>query len=372
MRTLKWIATVCSAVVVAAALGSAPDAAYATAGPGPSSNGGGVISAVSRGPNLLDVFYRGAYGAYYHKFGNGSQWQTEYVGGADSLTGKPTAIARGPYRVDLFIPDMWGRIYHKWWDGFQWFPSQTGFHFLGGSLSDPPSVVSMNTNQLNVFARGTDGTLYYKELNGSSWWPSETGWHPMGGGVVGAPSATSWGPGRMDVFVRRTDNRLYTRSWRGYWDPSPTEFKDLGGDLGEPPVAVSWGPNRIDVFAKDRVNGNLYHKWLVGEEWGPGRFGFEWQGGIFVGMPTVVCKASDRIDILPTGTDGDIYVKSWTGYAWVPSLSAYTDIGGPVFMSGPPAAVSWGPDRVDVFSWGSDGRIYDAVWQGWWRGPQPI
>src|SRR5678816_4075057 len=127
----------------------------------------------------------------------------------------------------------------------------------------------------------------------------------------------------------------------------------------------SWGVNHLDVFAKGG-DGHLYRKWLNGEDWGPGRFDYEYHDGIFVGMPSVVCKASDRLDIVPMGTDGNMYVQSWNGYQWVPSQFAYSILAAPVRMSGPPAAASWGADRVDVFAMGTDGRIYDAVWAGWW------
>jgi hypothetical protein len=62
---------------------------------------------------------------------------------------------------------------------------------------------------------------------------------------------------------------------------------------------------------------------------------------------------TDRLDIFVRGGDAAVWTKSWTSSGW----TAWTSIGGQI--AGRPAAVSWGPDRIDVVAHGLND---DQVW----------
>ena len=58
--------------------------------------------------------------------------------------------------------------------------------------------------------------------------------------------------------------------------------------------------------------------------------------------------------------DGQLYNRYWDGAAW----HEWHEMGGE--LSGPPAASSSGPDRIDIFSPGRDGEL----WHIWWNGTE--
>ena len=52
--------------------------------------------------------------------------------------------------------------------------------------------------------------------------------------------------------------------------------------------------------------------------------------------------------------------QAWDGTNWVPSKTTWENHGG-VFISSP-AAVSWGPNRIDVFARGTDNALWHKFW----------
>src|SRR5262249_27597090 len=88
------------------------------------------------------------------------------------------------------------------------------------------------------------------------------------------------------------------------------------------------------------------------------------RGGTFDSPPAAVSWAPNRIDVFGLGTDDSLYHQSWNGSVW----SGWEPLGG-VFHSAP-AAVCWGPNRIDVFGLGTDGSLYHKAWDGAWR-PSP-
>ena len=102
--------------------------------------------------------------------------------------------------------------------------------------------------------------------------------------------------------------KLHAMGWFGW--------ENLGGYLTSSPTVSSWGPNRLDVFAKGGDN-KLWHKYWNGTgQWGP------WQ----------------RLN--------------------APAVGFYNN------LSNQPAAVSWGPNRIDCFYGGADSRVYHISWNG--------
>jgi hypothetical protein len=87
------------------------------------------------------------------------------------------------------------------------------------------------------------------------------------------------------------------------------------------------------------------------------------------GAPAAVSWGPDRIDVFVRGTDGALYQKFWNGTAW----SGYVPLGG--VLNASPAACSWAPGRLDVFGRGTDNALHQQTWTGsqWtgWRGLDP-
>lgn len=61
------------------------------------------------------------------------------------------------------------------------------------------------------------------------------------------------------------------------------------------------------------------------------------------------------------GTDNAIYHLVWSGTSW----SRWETLGGRAASS--PAAVSWGPNRLDLFVRGSDNTLRQRWWDGKWH-----
>ena len=89
------------------------------------------------------------------------------------------------------------------------------------------------------------------------------------------------------------------------------------------------------------------------------------------GPPAACSWGPGRIDVFARGSGGEVLHKSWDGHDWSPFVS----LGMPVSMDPEPeplastgaiAACSWGPNRLDVFTRAVDGNLYHAWWDGSW------
>ncbi len=109
----------------------------------------------------------------------------------------------------------------------------------------------------------------------------------------------------------------------------------------------------------------MYHKAWQGGAWDPSQTNWEGLGGTFTSPPAVVSWGANRIDVFGVGTDNAVYHKSWQNGAWDPSQTGWEGLGG-TFTS-PPTVVSWGPNRLDIFGIGTDNAMYHKTWDtGTW------
>src|SRR6266542_2090534 len=99
-----------------------------------------------------------------------------------------------------------------------------------------------------------------------------------------------------------------------------------------------------DTQRLGRCNGAMYQRAWTGDTFG------RWVdlGRRFVGSPAAVSWGPDRLDFFGIGTDGAMYQRAWTG----DTFGDWVNLGG--HFTGSPAAVSWGPDRLDFFGIGTD------------------
>src|SRR5205085_2758999 len=163
------------------------------------------------------------------------------------------------------------------------------------------------------------------------------------------------------------DNDMFHQWFDGTnWGPSPTNpnlWEPLGGIFNSPPTAVSWGFGRLDIFGLG-VENTMFHKWWDpiwkapdGTNWGPSQTDWQPLGDtvVFNSPPAAVSWAPNRLDIFgvgvgvnkngkPTTPQNTMFHKWWDGTSWKPSPTDWKPLDGATFIS-PPAAVSWAPNR---------------------------
>ena len=89
-------------------------------------------------------------------------------------------------------------------------------------------------------------------------------------------------------------------------------------------------------------------------------------GGICVTQPEAVSWGPNRLDVFVIGTDSALYHKWWNG-ATGGRRSRATK---PWEASArPPRVTAWGPNRLDVFVTGTDSALYHKWWDGGNWGP---
>ena len=183
-----------------------------------------------------------------------------------------------------------------------------------------------------------------------------------------APSldAISWGFNRMDVYGIGADGKLAHQYWDGYqWGPAHNQIETLGGVLNSPPTAVSRGPGTMDIFLVGD-GGSIVHKSYDGTLWQPSATTFESLGGALdtTEMLAVTANGANPIDILGRGTDGKIYHTWYDGSSWQPKGDAVKSLVDDATFIYAPAAVSWGPNRTDVFVIGTDFTLFHQYSDG--------
>jgi hypothetical protein len=82
---------------------------------------------------------------------------------------------------------------------------------------------------------------------------------------------------------------------------------------------------------------------------------------VLTSSPAAVSWGPGRIDVFVRGTDSALWHR-WYQNGW----SGWESLGG-VLTSGP-GAVSWGPGRIDVFVAGTDSALWHKWYQGGWSG----
>ena len=285
------------------------------------------------------------------------------------------------------------------------------------SLFDPPLISCVNIDHLpqkiheglNCDTVGfSDGTYRPLQLNLREIYIPNTmsdfdSWESLEYPIhTSSPIAlASWGPDRLDIFARSDASSVIHKWWDG---KSWSAWQSLGGKILREPVAVSCRKNRIDVFALG-TDSACWHIWFDGNNWS------QWQslGGTFITSFTAISRDNDHIDIFSVGTERDAWNKAWNGRTWtnwkqmgfssciVSEVTAVAlsrnemlvactgeshmyemhcsrwkngqwvreDLpnGAGVCLHTKPAAVSWGPNRVDIFVLGKGEKVCHISWE---------
>ncbi|KAG8418904.1 hypothetical protein J3459_011885 [Metarhizium acridum] len=251
----------------------------------------GDVTAVSWGPNRLDLFVLGTDDAVYHKWWDGSSWgrmgvpwrhchwrdQRSFLGSQQTGPIRPRHEQRSPpqgleRRLLELVGEPWrssswatrkqcpggltvlmcsskARIMasnQNSWTGSSW----SGWYNQGGVIVDDVPPVSTASNRLDLFARGTDNALYQKSWNGGAW----TAWIDLGGRIVSRPSAAAWVASTITVAAQGTDNAVYLKEFNGH---SWADWRSIGGVVTDAPVINPRGGFGAAVFARG-TNAALY------------------------------------------------------------------------------------------------------------------
>jgi len=224
----------------------------------------------------------------------------------------------------------------------------------GGAPLDPllepsaPTVTAWDANRLDVLQRGPDGAVRQKyNVNGSGWSP----WVPQGGRNDSSPDAGSARPGRLDVFARGTrDGAPAAQLTQRYYDGG--RWSDwtviAGGALGSAPSVVARRDvSRYDVFYR-APDGTLTHRYRIG--------GGGWTAPLAIGpkigsAPDATHQGGTRYDVFYRTENGRLGQSYFTGSQWV-----HVVIGGAIASA--PAAVSSQPGNLDVFAINSAGELH--------------
>ena len=243
----------------------------------------------------------------------------------------------------------------------------------------PVHVVSRSSDKLDIFFTDRDGRVM-----SAAWEPSMPGWwagfwHIRGGlAMAGAPvTAVVRGPDKLDIFVVGTDNHVYTAAWRpdsggwqGWW-----RIGDISVPHRTPVHAVSRSADKLDIFVTD-VSGRV-----MSAAWEPA-FTDGWHGWWHIngglgapGAPvTAVVRGPNKLDIFVVGTDGRAYTAAWRpdSGGW----QGWWTIGTTRFPARAEInAVSRSSDKLDIFATANGGETLTAAWEpantdgwhGWWQ-----
>jgi len=316
----------------------------------------------------------------------------------------PAAVSLRNGRVALFTRSATGEIFYQERDGLSWGPRQSlgvpVAHTTGSALAVPVgwqlAGCRGTTDRIELFASSPDGDLLHMGGAPGHWDNFECLGSPahltadiaIPIGLASPPAVCSSVPGCIDVFsIGQEGDLLHTAKtpdgWSGFESLGGPTIRSAAGEqiapLREAVGACSSGTSWIAVFARGPV-GDLLLKWRNGAEWSEyaslgspeipdPSYPAVRVAAPLTGPPAACSWGPDRMDVFARGPYGEIRHKFWDGVEW----SGFQSLGMPraddevIPLVGAIAACSSGPDRLDVVTRGVDGRLYHAHWDGTWE-----
>jgi hypothetical protein len=271
----------------------------------------------------LDVFAIDAEGHLIHKWWNlslkGSNWNDgwEDLGGSLRESWAPSAVSWGPNRIDVFARGTNDHLMHRWWDGTAW----SGWQDLGGKLTSSPAAVSAGPNDLAVFA--TQSSTFADCLTETSYTPNNqwgpvdpaTGWNPWTCGV-GATLKPNTSPGAVSgLWTKNTDpiwsvahvywcdnhtaglRSMLRTSWTSGAPAWQTPGHDHGGVLTSGPAVAAYPPAPNPVAFARGLDGKL---WEFRSAW------HALGGDKIVGHPAAVFRTKSSTDVFALSESGTL------------------------------------------------------------------
>jgi len=299
--------------------------------------------------------------------------QPQLLGGQLTQTSALSAVSWGENRIDVFGTDGNGMLQHWWFDS-GWnpmpenLPGVQGRPLAVGQFASPSvSAISRGDQLLDIYGVGSDGTLWYWGYDGNNQgWLNNKQAISLGGPLVvgqyvSAVSAVSWGSTRLDIFGISPDGALQHWQFDSNLEPFLPERQNLGGHLsGVGLSAVTWGEYRLDVFGTGSDNG-LWHWWY---DSGAGNFstGPEPLGGPSQLAATPLSAVSwepNRLDIFGLSTQSSLQ-HWWYDNGWGKDASP-EDLGGGGQLIETLRADTYRPGSLEIFAGTNDPAL-----QHWW------
>jgi hypothetical protein len=264
-------------------------------------------------------------------------------------------------------------------------PSWRGWESIGGNISSNPVAVATKNLQWGAFAVA-GGNVVEQWYTGGTLWPANGNWANLGNNghpfrnVAAASVATGIYASEVELFAVDPATGHLMHQEGNASDGAPTwnakGWEDLGGNLSfqaPPTVLVSQPGNQISVLGMSATTTGIAY--IQGT--GYGAFGPWSTNSIFTSTPAIVSPpaavswGSDRIDVFARGGDNALYQITSTdnGTTW---SSSWANLGGALLTA--PTVVSWGPNRIDIFAdqFGT-GALYNLSFNGTaWGGWQPM
>lgn len=173
--------------------------------------------------------------------------------------------------------------------------------------------------------------------------------------VYSNPTAVSWGSPHLELFALNSQLQpLWKyRNTTTSWYPQSGSLAALGGvaaPFEQAVTAVARGTDNMHIFIAG-ANGPLYHKSHTANlSWPslPGDTDWEYQGGTITTAPSAVSWAPDRLDVFALGGQPryQLFQKFWTSDGGWSDWVGFPDGSWEIL---PPTVVSWGSNRLDVF-----------------------
>lgn len=340
----------------------------------------GAITSVARHVDALDVFWILPDGSISSATWTAAagRWVNRPVAPAGSaqpgeFSGALSAVSRNPDHLDLFWIRPDGGVSTSWWHvgDVAWAPARSiapARHALYGTLT----AVARNLGQLDVFWIGPDRAIGTTAWNPSHGWLTPWPITPSGvaHGSAGAVTVVSRTRDQLDLFWIRPDGGVSTAWWNAQANWPSRSIAPAGHALigssrewrRAALTAVSHRPDQLDVFwiGPDGGIGTTVWKDRV-LNW-PAPWPIAWPGAAQPGSLDVVSRSPGRFDLVWVGPNNQVQ-----GYAFderIPGSWAVAPVSG--VNAAQPGAISLTsrhPTLLDAFWIRPDGTIGT----NWWR-----
>ena len=331
----------------------------------------GYITAVSRIPGSMEMFWIGADGSIQDAFWyEGSAGWTQFTlapAGSASLSGGITSVARIPGSIEIQWIGADGSIQDAFWyegsAGWQRFTlAPPGSASLTGGITS----VARIAGSIEIQWIGADGSI-----QDAFWYEGSAGWTqftlaPAGSAsLTGGITSVSRIPGSIEIQWIGPDGSIQD----AFWYEGSAEWQRF---TLAPPGSASLTRGITSVA---RIPGSIEIQWIGADGSIQDAFWYEgsagWQGfrlapagsASLIGGITSVARIPGSIEVQWIGADGSIQDAYW--YEGAPGWRQFTLApSGSASLSGEIAAVSRIPSSIEMQWVGSDGSIQDAFWYG--------
>jgi len=371
---------------------------FAIVPPGAAGDGSG-LSAVSRDPNQMDVFWVGpdaAIGSTWWNAVQGQNWGDHRPfaitkPGAAQQGSAIASVGRTSNHLDVFWIGPDDGVASTWYDSVQgqnWGDHQPfPISSPGAARADSPvAAISRNPNHMDVFWVGWDGAIgstWYDSVQGQNW-----GDHhpfaispPAAAGAKSHLAAVARTPDHMDIYWIGPDGGIgstwYDSAPGSSWgDHQPFAVAGPRAAIGPGSprgtasgFALGRDPNQLDVFwiGADMAIGSTWWSSAAGQSWGDHQPFSATVSGAAVpgGRVASIGRNPNHMDVFWVGPDGAIASTWWDaapGCNWGDHQPFPITKPGAARAGSPVAAVSRNPNHMDVFWVGPDGAIASTWW----------